>query len=224
MKKEKQPPFIILNDVRKSFSEYEILKGINLEVADNEFLILIGESGSGKSTLLSLLGGQDFANSGDVVVGETRLDSNIPNSDLLHYRTKITGFVYQDFNLIPTLTLKENITLPAEISGTDYNPRRLDSLIEKFGLVEHQNKFPENLSGGEMQRTAIARSILLRPRLILADEPTGNLDSKNSQIVMKIFKDLHDEGHTIILVTHSKKIAKSGSKIVEIVNGKLKKK
>jgi ABC-type lipoprotein export system ATPase subunit len=224
MKKEKQPPFIILNDVRKSFSEYEILKGIDLEVADNEFLILIGESGSGKSTLLSLLGGQDFANSGDVVVGETKLDSNIPNSDLLHYRTKITGFVYQDFNLIPTLTLKENITLPAEISGSDYNPRRLDSLIEKFGLVEHQNKFPENLSGGEMQRTAIARSILLRPRLILADEPTGNLDSKNSQIVMKIFKDLHDEGHTIILVTHSKKIAKSGNKIIEIVNGKLKKK
>lgn len=210
---------VSVQSVGKSLGGFEILRGIDLSVSDNEFLVIMGESGSGKSTLLSLLGGLDFCDRGRIQIQDYELSPSSSEKDLLEYRTSISGFVYQDFNLIPTLTVEENITLPAEFSGIAYNPKRVDELLDRFGLSKRRDRFPETLSGGEMQRTAIARSILLRPKLLLADEPTGNLDSMNSEEVMKIFREIHGQGTCIILVTHSKKIASFGTRLVEMANG-----
>jgi putative ABC transport system ATP-binding protein len=210
---------ISANNISKSIQNFDILKNLNLTVNRSDFLIIVGESGCGKSTLLSILGGLDFADSGTLLVGDWNLTEKISEKDLLEYRTKMTGFIYQDFNLIPTLTVIENILLVSELTGTVVDPTRLDDIIRRFQLERHIAKYPENLSGGEMQRTAIARSILLKPPILYADEPTGNLDAKNADEVIGLIKELNQDGHTILLVTHSKKVAKSGNSIHEMVNG-----
>ncbi len=222
MKKDKTRPLLQVSGVYKSINRYPILRGIDLNVPLGEFLVIMGESGSGKSTFLSILSALDFPDEGVILVDGEPLHKDLPEQEILDYRTSKTGFIYQDFNLIPTLTLEENITFPATISGRQYSRSRLETLLKEFGLKKHRNKFPDSLSGGEMQRTAIVRSILLEPVLLFADEPTGNLDSKNSQKVISILEELNQEGITIILVTHSRKVAKSGSRIVEMSNGKLK--
>lgn len=206
--------------ITKSFQHFTVLKHLDLTVKAGDFLVVIGESGSGKSTLLSILGGLDFADEGKVIVGDCELHPRISEKSLLEYRTRMTGFIYQDFNLIPTLTVVENITLVAELSQVKWDKTRLSEILKRFGLEKHRDKFPENLSGGEMQRTAIARSILLKPPILFADEPTGNLDRKNADSVIGLITELHEDGHTIVLVTHSKRVAKSGTRMREIVNGK----
>lgn len=210
---------ITAKNISKSIQNFHILKDLNLTVDRSDFLIIIGESGCGKSTLLSILGGLDFADYGTLQVGDWNLTEKITEKDLLEYRTTMTGFIYQDFNLIPTLTVLENILLVSELTGIQVDTNRLNDILKRFQLEKHIEKFPENLSGGEMQRTAIARSILLKPPILFADEPTGNLDAKNADEVIGLIKELNQDGHTVLLVTHSKKVAESGNSIHEMVNG-----
>lgn len=219
---KKRNTILEASGIRKSFHGYNVLKGVNLKAKRGELLIIMGESGSGKSTLLSILGAQDFADEGILMVDGEPIHKDLPESEILNYRTSKIGFVYQDFNLIPTLTVEENIRFPLDIAGREVPRYRMETLLDEFKLYNHRKKFPEALSGGEMQKTAILRAILLEPDILLADEPTGNLDSKNTERVLSIFQDLNQKGLTIILVTHSKKVSRIGSRVVEMSNGKIK--
>ena len=216
--------FIELNNVMKNFQageeEYAALKGISLSIQKGEFVAVTGPSGSGKSTLLSLVGGLGRASSGTVVIDGIRLGGLGPNA-LSDFRREYVGFVFQSFYLVPYLTAVENVMLPLTIqpglngSGKE---RALDSLA-RVGLNAKAGRLPSQLSGGEQERVAIARAIVNRPPLILADEPTGNLDRKTGETVLALLEGLHAEGHTIVMVTHSEKNALRAGRIVELQDG-----
>lgn len=217
-----------IKGLKKTFSEnveqpVEVLKGINLTVKKGEFISLMGESGSGKSTLLYQIGALDTPTEGEILIdGENIHKANDKQQSIA--RRENIGFVFQFYNLIPNLTVEENIKLPAVIAKKDKSEyqQNLDYLLKTVGLEDKKNCLPKQLSGGQQQRVAIARALIMNPKLILADEPTGNLDSKSTKEVMKLFQKINQEKDvTIIQVTHSKSVAKYSSRIVYLKDGQL---
>lgn len=200
----------------------EVLKGICLNIHKNEYVALMGPSGSGKSTLMNILGCLDTANSGQYILNEQDV-SKMPDDSLADVRNKEIGFVFQQFNLLPRLSAAENVALPliyAGISKKERMERALEAL-KKVGLADRSDHKPNEMSGGQIQRVAIARAIVNNPSLLLADEPTGNLDSKTSVEVMEIFGKIQEAGNTVVLVTHEEDIAAYAKRVIRLRDGKV---
>jgi putative ABC transport system ATP-binding protein len=218
---------IQLNNVFKSYkmgeNQVSAVCNANLKIKGGDFIAIMGPSGSGKSTLMNLVGLLDIPNSGSIFI-ENQDISKLDESSLAKIRGKKVGFVFQDFNLIQTLTAKENIMLPMLFQNVSLEERnkKADELLESFGLTDRANHKPGELSGGQQQRIAIARSLANDPDVILADEPTGNLDQKTGKEIMEFLKNLNKKGKTIIMVTHDPVIAKHAKKIIHIIDGKVK--
>jgi len=203
--------------------EYPALRGVNVVVYEGEFTAMVGPSGSGKSTLLHIVGGLDVPTSGKVIVDEVDL-SRLSRDELAEYRNKKMGFVFQFFNLIPYLTAVENVELSTAIRGLDPKLRRTGAmeLLERFGLSDKASKKPTELSGGEQQRVAIARALINESKLILADEPTGNIDSESANVVVDAFRQLVDEkGVSVVMVTHNLELTKSCDRIIKLKDGRV---
>lgn len=196
------------------------LKSIDLDIEKNEFLALMGPSGSGKSTLMNLLGCLDTPTAGDYYLNGTNV-STMVDSELAEVRNKEIGFVFQTFNLLPRLSALENVALPLVYAGTSKSERhqRAQEVLDNVGLGDRVGHKPNELSGGQRQRVAVARALVNRPSIILADEPTGNLDTKTSIEIMEIFERIHAMGNTIILVTHEPDIAEHAHRIVRLRDG-----
>ena len=197
-----------------------VLKGINLDIFKNEYVALIGPSGSGKSTLMNILGCLDSPTAGHYFLNGKDV-SKLTDNELAEVRNKNIGFVFQQFNLLPRLTAAENVALPLVYAGINKKVRiqRAKDVLEKVGLGDRSHHRPNELSGGQMQRVAIARALINNPAIILADEPTGNLDSKTSREVMEIFAKIQDAGNTVILVTHEEEIAAYAKRVVRLRDG-----
>lgn len=194
--------------------------GINLDIGQGDFLVVIGPSGSGKSTLLQLIGGLDQPTSGKISINGVDV-SRASEGKITKIRRENIGFIFQNFNLIPTLTAAQNVEA-AIAKRTSDDKKRAIEVLSKVGLAERANHLPSLLSGGEQQRVAIARALINNPKIILADEPTGNLDSKTGEEIMNILMDLNKKNHqTVILITHSDYVKKYATKIVEIKDGKI---
>ena len=204
-------------------SETKVLNNINLNIEKGEFVSLMGASGSGKSTLLYLIGGLDKPTSGKVSINEKDINK-LKEEDMAKLRRKDIGFVFQFYNLVQNLTVEENIMLPVIMDGKkvkDYKDR-LEMILKIVGLENKRKALPNQLSGGQQQRVSIARAIILNPSIILADEPTGNLDSKSGEEVMKLFKEINEkEKITILQVTHSEEAAEYGNRIIKLKDGKI---
>ncbi|OGK21225.1 ABC transporter ATP-binding protein [Candidatus Roizmanbacteria bacterium RIFCSPHIGHO2_02_FULL_37_15] len=200
------------------------LKDINLTIKEGEFCSIMGPSGSGKSTLMHIIGLLDKPSSGKVFIEKKEI-SNLSDDEISNLRNEFVGFVFQQFNLIPKLTVLENVTLPTIYarSALSFNPReRADEILTKFGLKEKTHSYPNRLSGGQQQRVAIARAMIMKPRLILADEPTGNLDSKTGHEIMTLLRKLNeDENLTVALVTHESDIAGYAKRVIKIRDGEI---
>jgi ABC-type lipoprotein export system ATPase subunit len=216
-------------DVRKTYrqgdNEVTVLSGITVDIPQGQFATIMGPSGSGKSTLLHLMGGLDRPSAGDVLVGE-RIISQMADDQVTLFRRTQIGFVFQFFNLLPTLTALENITLPFMLDGRARAKaaQRAQFLLDKVGLAHRQSHLPEAMSGGEIQRLAIARALAFEPPIILADEPTGNLDSKNGEIVLNLLRRINQEDRcTIVMVTHSPEAAKVGDRTICLRDGLVEK-
>lgn len=194
---------------------------ISLSVNKGEFVAIVGASGSGKSTLLHLLGGVDRPTSGKIYIDRNEIN-NMNNDKLAIFRRRQIGIVYQFYNLIPILTVEENISLPCDLDGNKPDKERMDLILKSFGLFERRNHLPNELSGGQQQRTSIARALINNPAILLADEPTGNLDSKSTEEIMSILKmSNRDFNQTIIMITHNLEIAKEADRIITIQDGKI---
>lgn len=194
---------------------------ISLSVNKGEFIAIVGASGSGKSTLLHLLGGVDRPTSGKIYIDGNEIN-NMNNDKLAIFRRRQIGIVYQFYNLIPILTVEENISLPCDLDGNRPDKERMDLILKSFGLFERKNHLPNELSGGQQQRTSIARALINNPAILLADEPTGNLDSKSTEEIMSILKmSNRDFNQTIIMITHNLEIAKEADRIITIQDGKI---
>ena len=202
--------------------EVHALDHASLHVAPGEFVGIIGPSGSGKSTLMNIIGCLDVADSGEYLLDGIPIE-NYSENELAHIRNRKIGFVFQSFNLIPKLTAEENVELPLIYQGIKKEERteRVAAALERVKLGKRANHFPTELSGGQQQRVAIARAIVTRPSLILADEPTGNLDSKTTVEIIDIFHELHDQGNTIVLITHDDSVAAQAGRRVRILDGHL---
>lgn len=220
---------IKLSNVSKSYQVDEettffALKQVSLEIKEKEFVSITGPSGSGKSTLMHLIGLLDKPTTGEIIIGEKKI-SVLNDDDLSSLRNEFVGFVFQQFNLISKLSVLENILLPTVYSRKElnYDPqKKAVDLLNKFGLFDKKNSFPNKLSGGQQQRVAILRALIMEPKLILADEPTGNLDSKTGHEIMRLLKDLNEkEKITVVVVTHEADIAAYGRRIVRVKDGKL---
>jgi ABC-type lipoprotein export system ATPase subunit len=216
-------------DVRKTYcqgdNEVTVLSGITVDIPQGQFATIMGPSGSGKSTLLHLMGGLDRPSAGDVLVDERIISQMADDQVTLFRRTKI-GVVFQFFNLLPTLTALENITLPFVLDGQPKGKAdgRAEFLLDKVGLAHRRRHLPEAMSGGEIQRLAIARALAFQPPIILADEPTGNLDSKNGQIVLDLLRRINQEDRcTVVMVTHSPEAAKIGDRTIFLRDGLIEK-
>ena len=195
------------------------LGGVNLEVEKGEFLAIVGTSGSGKSTLLHMLGGLDRPTSGDVIVDGLSV-FNLMDDELTIFRRRKIGFVFQAFNLVPVLNVYENIVLPLELDGEKIDKEYVEEIIDTLMLTSKKEMLPNQLSGGQQQRVAIARALAFRPAIILADEPTGNLDSKTGQDVLSLLKVSADKyGQTIVMITHNDEIAQLADRIIRIEDG-----
>ena len=194
---------------------------VSFSVEKGEFVAIVGASGSGKSTLLHLIGGVDRPTSGKVFVDGNDI-SKMNDDKLAVFRRRQVGIVYQFYNLIPILTVEENITLPCDLDGRGVDRERLEMILDSFGLRARRKHLPNQLSGGQQQRTSIARALINNPSLVLADEPTGNLDSKSSEEVMSILKMCNQSyGQTVIMITHNLDIAKQADRIITISDGKI---
>ena len=198
------------------------LNGANLHIDDGEFVSIIGPSGSGKSTLMNIIGCLDVADGGKYLLDGLPIEAYSEN-ELARIRNQKIGFVFQSFNLIPKLTAEENVELPLIYQKVPRAERqkRVQEALERVKLLHRAKHLPTELSGGQQQRVAIARALVTRPALILADEPTGNLDSKTSQEIMEIFHELHAQGNTIILITHDNEVAKQASRAIHILDGRI---
>ncbi len=202
--------------------EVKALDGISLEVERGEFLAVVGSSGSGKSTLLHMLGGLDRPTSGKVFVDEKDI-SSLREDALCIFRRRKIGFVFQSFNLVPVLNVYENIVLPVELDGNTVDKKYVDRVVEALGLQEKLLSLPGQLSGGQQQRVAMARALASKPAILLADEPTGNLDSRTSQDVLGLLKVTGEKfGQTIVMITHNEEIAQMADRIVRIEDGKIR--
>ena len=213
------------NNLRKTYgkgeSEVKALDGVNLEVEEGEFVSIVGTSGSGKSTLLHMLGGLDRPDSGDVYVNDVDI-FKLSDEKLTIFRRRKIGFVFQNYNLVPSLNVYENIVLPIQLDGKEPDKKYINSIIQTLGLSEKLENLPNNLSGGQQQRVAIARALASKPAIILADEPTGNLDSKTSQDVMGLLKITGERfSQTIVMITHNEEIAQMADRIIRIEDGKI---
>lgn len=217
---------IELKDIRKTYNTgnvvFEALKGIDLCIEKGEFTSIMGPSGSGKSTLMNILGALDTATSGSYILNGTNV-SDMKKDDLAEVRNKEIGFVFQAFNLLPKLSILDNVALPLVYAGVPLKERREKAkrALEKVGLGDKLKNKPTEISGGQKQRVAIARAIAGNPSVIMADEPTGNLDSKSTLDIMKIFQDLNNEGVTILMVTHEPDVAQYTKRIVRVKDGNI---
>ena len=216
-------------DIYKSYQTLQsdqplvVLDGVSLEIPPAKIISIVGSSGSGKSTLLHILGGLDKADSGDVFWHNSNLASK-SSDDLATFRNKNIGFVFQFHHLLPEFTALENVCMPALIAGLDINEvnNKAHELLKRFGVENRSQHRPTQLSGGEQQRVSMARAVMNQPALILADEPTGNLDDKNTKIILDLLFELkNDYSVSVLLITHEEKIAKRSDEIKEIKNGKL---
>lgn len=197
------------------------LDGVNFSVEKGEFVAIVGTSGSGKSTLLNMIGGLDTPTSGSVIVGQDNL-SKLNDDQLTVFRRQRIGFVFQNYNLVPILSVYENIVLPVDLNGDRVDRAFLGNILDMLNLKGLEKKMPNQLSGGQQQRVAIARALITKPAIILADEPTGNLDSKSSTDVLKLIKLTSMElGQTVVMITHNNDIAKLAGRIVRIEDGKI---
>ena len=213
-------------DLRKHYgsgeTEVRALDGVDLMVEKGEFAAVVGTSGSGKSTLLHMLGGLDRPTSGSVTVDGKNIFS-LKDEALTIFRRRKIGFVFQNYNLVPVLSVYENIVLPIQLDGQKPDAAYVDQIIETLGLEKKLQNLPNNLSGGQQQRVAIARALAAKPAIILADEPTGNLDSKTSQDVMALLKITSQKfAQTIVMITHNEEIAQMADRIIRIEDGKIR--
>jgi len=213
------------NELKKYYgSEPNLVKaldGVGLNVEQGEFVAIVGTSGSGKSTLLHMLGGLDNPTSGSVDVDGKEL-SKMSDEQLTIFRRRNIGFIFQNYNLVPTLNIYENIVLPIRLDGEKPDNEFIDKIVRALGLTEKINGMPNNLSGGQQQRVAIARALATKPAIILADEPTGNLDSKTSQEVLGLLKMTSQQFHqTIVMITHNSEIAQLADRIIRIEDGRI---
>ena len=217
---------IEIRDIYKIYNpgenEVRALDGINLTVEHGEFLAIVGQSGSGKSTLMNMLGLLDIPTSGTYTLDGVDV-ANMTDDELSEIRNKEIGFIFQGFNLIPSLTAVENVELPLVYRGMKKDERNKLALeaLERVGLSHRLDHLPKQMSGGQQQRVAIARAVAARPPIILADEPTGNLDSHSGVEVMKILHELHEEGRTVILITHDNDIANEAQRVIRIQDGQI---
>ena len=203
-------------------NQVEALKNVNFSVESGEYVAIMGESGSGKTTLLNILAALDKPTEGKVYLKGNDL-GNLKEKDIAAFRRQNMGFVFQDFNLLDTFSLKDNIYLPLVLSGAKYNTmeKRLAPIAEKLGITQILDKYPYEVSGGQKQRAAIARALITKPQLILADEPSGALDSKAADSLMNLFTTINQDGQTILMVTHSVKAASSANRILFIKDGEV---
>jgi len=218
-----RPDILVGNNLSKRYGNLEVVKGVSLSVAAGEFVCLVGKSGSGKTTLLSLLSGLEYPTSGHVLFDGKDITS-ATEDELALFRREHVGFIFQSFNLIPTLSAWENVALPLfPIKMTsDERRRRASELLAKMDMTDRMDHLPSALSGGEKQRVAIARALVNHPRIIFADEPTGNLDSVTEEAIIGILKRLHtEEGVAILMVTHEGEIAKTADRMVQMHDGEV---
>ena len=202
-------------------TQVKALDNVSLSVESGEFVAIIGPSGSGKSTLLHILGGVDVPTSGSVVINGVDI-SNLDETALAIFRRRQIGLIYQFYNLIPILTVKENLTLPLLLDGRKPDERVVDDLLKTLGLTERVNHLPNQLSGGQQQRVSIGRALINNPALMLADEPTGNLDSENSREIVSLLRKFNKENNqTVIIITHDERIAMSAYRVISIEDGKI---
>ena len=202
-------------------NQVKALDGVNLSVEEGEFLAVVGTSGSGNSTLLHMLGGLDYATSGSVFVSGKEL-FKLNESELTIFRRRNIGFVFQNYNLVPILNVYENIVLPIELDGEKPDKRFIKEIMEMLGILEKKNSMPNQLSGGQQQRVAIARALASKPAILLADEPTGNLDSKTSQEVLGLLKLTGEQfQQTIVMITHNDSMAQLADRVIRIEDGRI---
>ncbi len=214
---------VILNSISKNFGSKKILKDINLEIAENSFTILKGVSGSGKSTLLNIIGGIELPTSGNIIIDNQNIN-NLKRKDRVNFYRKKIGFIFQGFYLQPQLTIKDNIALMAIFAGISRLERekRVYELAEKLGISEILNQLPSEVSGGQAERACIARALYMSPEIILADEPTNNLDPDNAKNVIEILKTLQiEERSTIIVATHDPMVEKYATQILSLKDGSI---
>jgi len=217
---------IELKDIYKVYQmgeeEVRANNGVSLTICRGEFVAIVGKSGSGKSTLMNIIGALDVPTSGEYLLGGEEVGS-MSDNQLAGIRNKMIGFIFQQYNLLPRLNLLENVELPLLYAGVGTNERNKRALasLERVGLSEKWKNFPNQLSGGQQQRVSIARALAGDPSLILADEPTGALDSKTSREVLNFLKKLNDEGNTIVMITHDSAIAKEARRVIRVHDGKI---
>lgn len=217
-----------VKNVRRVYStrfggnKVEALKNINFSVEEGEYVAIMGESGSGKTTLLNILATVDRPTAGEVLLKGKNLVP-IPEKELARFRREHLGFVFQDFNLLDTLSIEDNIYLPLVLAGKKYNEmhEKLNTLVSKLGIAQLLKKFPYEVSGGQKQRTAVARAMITNPDILLADEPTGALDSRSADDLLEAFADIHEQGQTIVMVTHSVKAASHAGRVLFIKDGEI---
>ena len=201
----------------------EALKDVSFDVEQGEFVAIVGPSGSGKSTLLHILGGVDTPTSGEVIISGTDI-GKLNENNLAIFRRRQIGLIYQFYNLIPILNVEENMTLPILLDGKKPDKKLLKSLVEKLGLNDRLKHLPNQLSGGQQQRVSIGRALINHPALLLADEPTGNLDSKNSREIISLLRKFNRENNqTVIIITHDERIALSADRVITIEDGRITK-
>ena len=197
------------------------LDGVTLSVEQGEFVAIVGTSGSGKSTLLNMIGGLDVPTTGKVIVDGKEL-STLNDEQLTIFRRRKIGFIFQNYNLVPVLNVYENIVLPVELDGDNVDKKFMDKVVRMLGLEDKQSSMPGNLSGGQQQRIAIARALVSKPAIVLADEPTGNLDSRTSNDVLGLLKATSQQFHqTLVMITHNNEIAQLADRIIRIEDGKI---
>ena len=206
----------------KGQNEVRALDDVSLAVEKGEFVAIVGASGSGKSTLLHLIGGVDRPTGGKVFINDTDIFA-LNDDKLAIFRRRQVGIIYQFYNLIPILNVEENIALPLELDERKVEPKEMEEMLQRLGLLERRTHLPNELSGGQQQRTSIGRALITRPSLILADEPTGNLDTKSGNEIMELLKKSNRElNQTIIMITHNMELARAADRIIMIEDGKIK--
>jgi putative ABC transport system ATP-binding protein len=219
---------LVVNNLKKTYTtrfglqQVQALSNVSFSVEEGEFVAIMGESGSGKTTLLHMLSSLDKPTSGEVMLDGKSIVS-IKEAEISAFRRENLGFVFQDFNLLDTFSVRDNIYLPLVLAGKRHEEiaRRLDPIAKKLGITKLLDKFPYEVSGGEKQRTAVARALITHPRLVLADEPTGALDSRSTDNLLKIFREINEEGQTILMVTHSIKAASHAKRVLFLRDGQI---
>lgn len=216
---------IELKGIRKTYNigkenQFDALKNVSVKIEEGEFVSIMGPSGSGKSTMMNILGALDVPTDGNYLVKGTNI-SKLNKSQLAEFRNKDVGFIFQQFNLLSRTTVLENVMLPTLYGRIDNAKERALKVLDQVGLGDKLDNKPNQLSGGQIQRVAIARALIMRPSILMADEPTGNLDTKTANEIMSVMKNLNEEGNTVILITHSPEIAKAAERIIYLRDGKI---